>query len=197
MPVAWVDPGLIWQFSEELGLHPVEQGLEAGWIPPGVAHSTRKQAVPGEQVGWAFGIVVDEGDGTIGVPDQMDHPQAQFPDLQDTAFLEHHVGWHRDPRSINRMGHGGGPGGCHDLGERIPMVLMLVGGDHRLQGVAGQRDQSRRFGCGIDQRLLACIPATQEVGVVVEVAHGQFVDDQLGKFAHITRAADCHSAGIH
>ncbi len=70
---------------------------------------------------------------------------------------------------------------CHDRAEGLPVVGMAMGGDDCLDPiVADEAEQGIRLGRGVDEHLLARLPAAQQVGVVVIGPHGQLGQHQPG-----------------
>ena len=60
--MAGVEPRLVGEPVEELGLHVVEQAAEVVGVAEGVADATGEERVAGEQVRVAVGVVVEQGD---------------------------------------------------------------------------------------------------------------------------------------
>lgn len=162
MAVARIDPGLVGQLVEELGLHVVEQARERLGVLVRVADPAGEEAVPGEQVRGAVRIVVDERDGARGVADQMAGGQRDLPHPDRAVVVDEHVGRDRDAFGVVPTGVGTRTGGRHHLGQSLPVVAVPMGGDDGRDGVVTDQPQQGSGLVGrVDQELLAGGPAAQ------------------------------------
>src|SRR3954447_8389362 len=84
--VPGVEPGLVRQPVEHLGLEVVHQRGEARPVG-GPSWSSRKQGVAGEQVWGALRIVIEQRNRSGGVPDEVDHLEAAVTDLDDVSVV--------------------------------------------------------------------------------------------------------------
>src|SRR5690606_24400471 len=195
--VAGVDPGLVRQYVEDLGLDVVDQAGERLRILVGVADTAREQAVAGEDVRMPVRVVVDEGDGARRVPDQVPCGEFDLPDPEGVAVVDQHVGRYGDALGVVTAGVGAGAGGGHHLGERLPVVPVPVGGDDGGDAVVADRAEQRAGVVGrVDQQLLVGGPATQQIGVVVHGADRDLGDHQVLEFVHVGWAADRHPTAV-
>src|SRR3954467_2287842 len=80
--VPGVEPGLVRQSVEHLGLEIVHQRGEARRVG-GPPWPSRKQGVAGEQVWGALRVVIEQRNRSRGVPIYRDHLEAAVTDLDD------------------------------------------------------------------------------------------------------------------
>ena len=84
-----------------------------------------------------------------------------------------------------------------DLGERLPVVAVLVRGDDgRDAVVTDQPSRVARVVGRVDQELLVGGPAAQQIGVVVHRADRDLGDHQVRELVHIRRSADLHRSAV-
>ena len=194
--MARVHPGLVGQPAEQLVGHvAVERGEVLGvGGPPDPAG---EQAVAGEDVRPALGVVVDQRDAARRVPHQVHHRQLDRTEPQHVAVLEEHLGLHRDLGRVQRVREGTRPRRGHHFGQPLPVVTVPVRGDHADQPVRpDQVEQAAGVVGGVDEDLLPAGPAAQQVRVVVHRPDRELRDHQPGQLPHVGVAARLYLAGV-
>ena len=115
--------------------------------------------------GWTVRVVVDQGDRARGVADEMAGGQLDPADPDRVPVLDRHIGRDGDALRVVPSGIGAGAGRLDDLGQRLPVVAVAVGGDDGRDGVvADQMEQGLGLVGRVDQQLLAGGPAAQQIG---------------------------------
>jgi hypothetical protein len=190
LAVSRVHPRLVRQRSEELFGHVLVQRLEALGVLLRVADAAGEEAVSAEQVPLRL-VRVQERDAAGRVADQVDRGQRHVAELDRPAVLHEFVGRHRDARRVQRVRDGGRASGGLYLGERPPVVAVLVRRDDLLYlAVADHLQQSFRLGGRVDQERLAGARAPQQVGVVVHRADGDLRDGDAVDLPRLSGPAD-------
>ncbi len=147
---------------------------------------------------WCFGVgAVEQRDGAGGVPDQVDDPQGGLTDGHLVTATHRSRDRHRDGAGVVGVRHRSRRGGRDHRGQCLHVVAVAVARHHRRKA-AGTDEAQQRVGFvrGIDQELLACCGASQQVGVVVHRAYRDLGNGQSGQLPDVRRPADTHRAGV-
>jgi DNA-binding transcriptional ArsR family regulator/uncharacterized protein YndB with AHSA1/START domain len=195
LAVPRVHPGRIRHRVEEPVDHVGEQrGEVLGRV--GLAHAAGEQRVAGEHMRLAgqpaAGVVVDR-DAARRVPAQVDEGHLDVTEPERLAMPGPPADRHGQLVGISRMRDHLRAGVLGDLGQRLPVVPVLVRGHDRADGgVADQLDQPARLVGRVDQDPLAGACAFQQVGVVVHGAHRYLGHGQALDLPRVRRAADMY-----
>lgn len=159
--VAGVDPGFVGEAGEEFGFYVVEEGLEVLLVAAGVADAAGEEGVAGEEVGRAGRVVVQEGDRTGVWPTRWITSRVISPKRMTSPSPTGSSVGTGMPSASSRP-HDRGRAGLGDhLGEGLPVVAVLVGGDDLADaGRADQVQQRLRLVGGVDQHLLVGLPSS-------------------------------------
>ena len=150
--VAGVEPGLVGQPVEDLGLDVVDAaGAKAASSPKVLPTPPGKSESPVNRCGWPSGVVVQQGDRAGRVAGERRSPRACRCRPATVSPSPHRAGSTATPVCSVIASASGAPattvgaGGGDDVGEGAVVVPVLVGGDHGGEpGVADQRQQRRR-----------------------------------------------------
>jgi DNA-binding transcriptional ArsR family regulator len=190
--VARVHPGLVGQAAEQLRADVAEQRREPLRVLLRVADAAGEQAVAGEQVRGLAVRLEQQRDRAGGVTDQVDGGQLDVTDPDRVAVVDQVFGRHRDAVRVGAAGVGGRAGRLDDGAERLPVVAVLMRGDHGGQLLAGEVQQRVGFIGGIDEHLLAGRRGAQQVRVVVHWPDSYFGQGYAVDLACAGRSADLH-----
>ena len=198
MTVSGVHPGVIREGVKETGDHAIEQGCEPIGIALGIAHPTREQAVPAEQVGMPLGIVVEQGDGSRGMAHQVNGPKSAVANGDEIPIGYRDVGWHLDGWRIENTRVAGGASLFDDLRQGLPVIGVTMSGHDRIETIrSNEGEQAIRIGCRVDEHLGSGLPASQQVGIVVMGPDRDLGEHERWQLADVRRSADPYLAGIH
>jgi hypothetical protein len=196
LPVPRVHPGGVRQPVEDLLHHAVVQRGEALRVLLRVADAAGEQAVPGEQVRLGPVRQVTQRDAARRVADQVDNRQRRVAEPYRAAILDEFVRRHRDARGVRRVRDGDRAGRAVDLGERLPVVGVLVRGHDPLhRRVADHLEQSLRLGGRVDQQPLSGA-VTEQIGVVLVRPHGDLGHRHAVDLPRVRGTADTHVSGV-
>jgi hypothetical protein len=107
------------------------------------------------------------------------------------------VGRDRDPLRIGATGQRSRAGRGHHLGERLPVVPVLMG-RHDLPecAVTDERQQRRRVVRRVHEQPFAGLPAGEQVRVVVHRPHRHLADRQRRELLDVGAAATPYRTGV-
>jgi len=126
------------------------------------------------------------------VPDQVAHRQGGVAELHSATVLDKLSGRHRDAGRVERVRDGDRSGGGLHLGQRLPVIGVLVRGDDLGdRRVADQLDDPRRLRRRVDQQPLPGL-VNQQVHVVLKRAHGELGERHAADFPRVRRPADTY-----
>jgi hypothetical protein len=121
----------------------------------------------------------------------VDDPECASAHRDARALVDKLVSGYVDPLGVVPAGDRRRAGPGHHLGERLPVVLVPVGGDDPLEpAVTDQPQQRGRVVRRVDQHLLVGLAAAEQVGVVVHRPDGDLRDHQLGQLVGLHGTAD-------
>jgi DNA-binding transcriptional ArsR family regulator/uncharacterized protein YndB with AHSA1/START domain len=195
LAVPGVDPGGVGHRVEQ----PVDHvGEQRGEVLGGgrLAHAAREQRVPGEHVRPVARVVADRY-AARRVPAQVDEGHRRVAERELLAVLHPAGDGHGQLVRVGRVGDHLGAGVPLYLGQRLPVIEVLVRGHDRADvDVADQLDQPVRLVGRVDQDRLTGGRAAQQVGVVVHGAHRYLGHGQAVDLPRVGRAADTYVSGV-
>ena len=130
--VTGIDPRFVGQAVKEFRGDVCEKRGKSIRVSLGVSEPAREQAIPGEQVRRAIRVVVQQGNGSGRVANQLDRCELYASKFDDVTIAHGNIGGDRNISRIIDTGCGTRTGGVDNLGEGLPVIRMGMRGHNEI-----------------------------------------------------------------